>query len=133
MKQLIIAALLLIGISAKAQSVSGIDTLTNAGTKNMQTSSNYFNTSEGTWTASLTATKISGTTAGWAVLQASVDGTNFTPLRGNSTDSFALTNVAVQSKNWFISGVKPKLVRVNVIGSGTQSTQLIVYYIKNQN
>lgn len=133
MKQLIIAALCLISISATAQTITGTDTLTNAGTLNLQSPANYFNTSEGVWTASITVTKISGTTAGYAILQASVDGTNFANVYNDSRDSFALTNTATQIKNWFVNGVKPKYARVRVVGSGTQSTQVKTYYIKNQN
>lgn len=133
MRKIMLLIALCISIGANAQTSTGTDTLTNAGTLAIQTPVSYFNQSQGTWTASITATKISGTTAGYAILQTTVDGTNYTNLYGDSRDTFTLSNVATQSKNWYVSGVKPNRVRINVIGSGTQSTQIKGYYIKNQN
>ena len=120
-------------LSAKAQSTSSpaIDTVTNAATENLQSPSKYFAGSDGVWTAGVVATRISGTAAGYAILQATVDGTNWAPLRGTSADSVVITNTASQFKNWYISGYKPKDVRIQVVGSGTQSLQVKGYFIKN--
>lgn len=133
MKQLIMllfACVVSCGLHAQT---TAKDTVTNAGTVNISTPANYFNVSEGTWSAGIVVTKLTGTTAGTAILQASIDGTNFTNLYGDSRDSFTLANTATQVKHWFVAGVKPKTVRVRVVGTGTQSTAVQVFYIKNQN
>lgn len=135
MKKLLVIAISLFSYSAMAQSTSSpaIDTLTDAETPVLaQPNASYFKASDGTWSVGVVATKISGTTAGYAILQASIDGTNYAPITGTSADSVALANVAgAQIKNWFMTGKKPAKVRVQFVGSGTQSTQIKAFFIKN--
>lgn len=134
MKQIVtLIALVLIGFATKAQTTStpAIDTLTNAATENLLSPTNYFGQQDGTFAVGFVATKISGTTAGNAILQTTIDGTNWTNLYGTSADTFALTNTAgAQVKHWYVTGVKPNRVRVSVVGSGTQSTQIKAFFIK---
>lgn len=135
MKKVLFAAIMLCSAGAFAQSTSSpaIDTLTDAETPVLaQPNASYFKASDGTWSVGVVATKISGTTAGYAILQGSIDGTNYSPLTGTSADSVALADVAgPQIKNWFITGTKPAKVRVQFVGSGTQSTQIKAFFIKN--
>jgi hypothetical protein len=101
----------------------------------------YFGGQDGAFTAAITATKISGTVNGYAILQHTVDGTNYTNLEcpctygGTSTatqDSIALSNTAgAYPIIWNCNGVKPSKVRVRVIApSSTQAVQVKGYYIK---
>lgn len=135
MKKLIFGALMLLSVSTFAQSASSpaIDTVTDAETVTMsQPNAAYFKASDGTFSVAIVVTKIGGTTAGSAVIEASIDGTNFKPLYGTSADTFTVANTSgAQVKNWFVTGVKPAKVRVRFIGAGTQSTQLKAYFIKN--
>lgn len=147
MKQVVtIIAVLLMGYAASAQSTStpAIDTLSTSSsvdTVHMVSPANYFKGIDGIWTASITATRISGTVNANAILQQTVDGTNWTNLEcpctyGATTttqDSVALSNVATaQPIIWNCSGVKPVKVRIRVIApSSTQAVQVKGYYIKN--
>lgn len=136
MKQIIILlAIIATSFAAQAQSAGSpaLDTLTDAGTVTIsQPNATYYNTNNsGTWSVTAQATKISGTTAGYAILQGSVDGTNFAPLTGTSADSVALTNTAgLQYKNWYISNKRVAKVQVVFVGSGTQSTQVLAKFVK---
>lgn len=135
MKQIVtMIAVLLMGYAASAQSTSSpaIDTLTDAATEYLlQPKTKYFNGKlDGCFSVGFVGTKISGTTAGYAIIQTSIDGTNYTNLYNSSADSFALTNTSgAQAKNWYINGVKPVKVRIKVVGSGTQSTQIKGYFV----
>lgn len=135
MKKLLIIASMLISCSAMAQSTSvpAIDTMDNAETITLaQPSATYFSGNDGIFSVGIIATKISGTTAANIVIDASVDGTNYKPLYGTSSDTFALANTSgAQVKNWFVNGVKPNKVRIRFIGAGTQSTQVKAFFIKN--
>ena len=70
-------------------------------------------------------TKISGTGAGTAQLQISLDGTNFV----NSGSAFTITNVASQSTTFSISSPVPVYAQVLFTGSGTESVQVRIYYV----
>lgn len=132
MRKLIAIALLAFSINVQAQTTStpAIDTLADAATVNLVSPANYF-PGDGIFSVGVVATKIDGTTAGYAILQASIDGTNYKPLTGTSADSFALANTAgAQVKNWFLNGVKPNKIRISIVGSGTQNTQVKGYFIK---
>lgn len=135
MKKLILGAFMLFSISTYAQSTSvpAIDTITDAETVTIaQPNASYFKASDGIFSVGVVITKISGTTAGSAVIEASIDGTNYKGLYGTAADTFAVANTSgAQVKNWFISGVKPAKIRVRFIGSGTQSTQIKGFFIKN--
>lgn len=128
-------AIVCMGYAASAQSSGSpaLDTLDNAATVNiLQPNATYYNDNgSGIWSVSAQATKISGTTAGYAILQGSIDGTNFAPLTGTSADSVALTNTSgLQFKNWYISNKRVAKVRVQFVGSGTQSTQVAAKFVK---
>lgn len=69
--------------------------------------------------------KISGTGAGTAQLQISLDGTNFV----NSGSAFTITNVAAQSASFTISTPVPVYAQLLFTGSGTESVQVRIYYV----
>lgn len=136
MKQIFtLIAVLLMGYAASAQSTStpAIDTVADAATVVLgQPSTTYFSGTNGTFAVGFVATKIDGTTAGSAIIQTSIDGTNWSNLYGTSADSFTVANTAsAQHHVWYVSGVKAKNVRIQFVGSGTQNTQIKGYFIKN--
>lgn len=135
MKKVFLLAALAFGMNASAQTAIPTDTAVNAETNNYTVPTNYLNGGDGVYTASIVATKITGTAAAVAYLQGSVDGTNFkniTSPYGNYADSFIVTDVAgAQVKNWYLKGNKMKSMRVQVVTTGTQTTQLKAYFIKN--
>lgn len=69
-------------------------------------------------------TKISGTGAGSAQLQISLDNVNYV----NSGSAFTITNVASQSTTFSVAAPVPQFVRILFTGSGTESVQVRVYY-----
>lgn len=69
-------------------------------------------------------TKISGTGAGTAQLQVSLDGTNFT----NSGSAFTITNVATQNAVFNVVAPVPEYCRILFTGSGTESVQVRIWY-----
>lgn len=81
-------------------------------------------------TVSLVVTKISGTVAGTAVLQGSVDGTNYQTLTyvyaqpGDTQNSVTNTNVASQSWSWPVGASTYLYYRVSVTGSGTMAARV---------
>lgn len=93
---------------------------------------------KGTVTVQLNITRISGTAAGTAILQGSLDGTNYVTLHyatggattGVQNDSFTLTNVASQSVSWVINPSAYTYYRVSVTGSGTTLLRLASTAIK---
>lgn len=70
-------------------------------------------------------TKISGTGAGTAQLQVSLDGTNYT----NSGSAYTITNVASQFPQFTITAPVPVYARILFTGSGTESVQTQTYYV----
>lgn len=137
MKKLILGALMLFSISTFAQTVStpAIDTATNAETIYLAAPTSYFKSIDGVWTAGIVATKISGTTAATAYLEVSADGTNYVQLNsryGNYADSLLIGNVAgAQAKVWLLHGSKVAKARIKIVSTGTHTTQVKGYYIKN--
>lgn len=132
---------MLFGYSASAQSLSSpsIDTLTDAGSVTLATPvTNWLTGNDGKFTASATLTRISGTAAGYVILQGSADGTNYVNIEcpvsfgGNTTtqDSAAITNTASAQPFIWTCDKKLNKVRIVVAGSGTQSTQVKGYFIK---
>jgi len=79
-------------------------------------------------TISAVFTKISGTVAGTASLEASVDGTNWFTINRSNTDTgvgtFTLTDVAGQTKSWTLSSPTVRYVRLKTVGSGTLSVRV---------
>ncbi len=99
------------------------DTLTDAGTVNMVLESSF----TGTYTLAVyfTATNVSGTTAGTAKLQQSIDGTDYADITGLSD----LTITDGANTVWSLNATPTVKYRVNVVGSGTQSSTLNGSYI----
>lgn len=78
-----------------------------------------------------TALEISGTTAGTATLEASIDGTTWYPYYDSrdSTYSFTLTDVATaQNYRWLVFTGGDEYYRVKVVGSGTVSVKISAKY-----
>lgn len=121
---------------AQTTSVRPIDTLGASATDSMVSPANYFKATEGVYTVSLVATKISGTPSATAKLMQSTDGVNYTYVLspyGNYVDSFNIGNVAgAQVKNWNLKGLRTKSILVQTTSAaGTQSTQLKTLFLKN--
>lgn len=72
--------------------------------------------------------KISGTGAGTAQLQVSLDGTNYV----NSGSAFTITNVTTQATVFTVPAPVFEYVRVLFTGSGTESVQVRMYYRKTR-
>ena len=68
-----------------------------------------------------TFTKISGTVAGTAALQGSVDGVSYTTIGS----AFTLTDVASQSTSFVVAPSSYQYYRLLITPSGTQSTKVI--------
>lgn len=134
MKQIFsLIAVLLMGYAATAQSSSSpaLDTVADAGTVVLsQPSTSYFSGTDGTFTVGFSFKKITGTPAGYAVIQTKVSGNVWVPLTKSSADSFLITNVDSNQHVWFVTGKKTNSIRVNVVGSGTQSTSVKADFIK---
>ncbi len=143
MKKLLILtiAFMLSGVAANAQtytmkSVYGnsTDSVTNAGNNYLKTTAV---SGEGAITVQLVVTKLSGTAAGTAVIQGSLDGTNWVNINyatggqtGAMNDTFALTDVTSQTYAWFLPASPYIYYRVYVVGSGTQLIRLAATLIK---
>jgi hypothetical protein len=99
------------------------DTLTDAGTVNMAIGAKF----TGTYTLSVSfkATNSTGTTAGTAKLQQSVNGTDYDDIAG-LTD-LTVTNGAVAV--WSLTATPAVKYRINIVGTGTQSTLVDGSYI----
>lgn len=142
MKKLFFAlAFLLVGVSAQAQSYTLLsvwgattDSVTNTETTVMSKQI----PGTGVVTVQLNITKISGTAAGAAILQGSLDGSKWVTLHyatggattGVQNDSFTLTNVTDQSVTWVINPSAYVYYRVSVTGSGTNLMRLAATAIK---
>ncbi len=135
MKKLLMVALLCVIASVtKAQSVvvglysnpaSGIqllDTVTNTGVVTM--TSKQVGGPAYVTTVSQTFTKLTGTVAGTAVLQGSINGVDF---ESASSTSYTVTDVASQSTSWTLTGKPYLYFRVQTTGSGTST-----YTVKGQ-
>lgn len=69
-------------------------------------------------------TKIGGTIAGYAVIQASCDGTNYNDL---NTDSLKPTDVTTNTKIWVIAYNPHLHYRIKYVGVGTMSAKIYGY------
>ena len=121
------AAVVLITISAKAQSVVTMplaagDTITNTGT-----ASKVFTASAGYSgvIVQVNLTKLSGTGAGTVQMQGSLDNVTYT----NIGSAFTITNVTTQAAYFSISGPLPYYIKVLSTGSGTESVKQTVKYV----
>jgi hypothetical protein len=114
---LLIAALAFIAPQANAQSsvlVSSTDTLTNADTVYIS-----LPTATGGYYAvgiQAVVSKVSGTVAGTAIIQGSLDGTNYVDI---GTDTLTFTNVTTNTKVWAITPSVYQYHRVKFLSSGT--------------
>jgi len=96
------------------------DTLTNTGTTFL--SSQRIVKEDATTTAvQINFTKLSGTAAGTATLQGSLDNVTFATI---DTTTFTVANVTTQSKVWTMVGSPVIYYRVSVVGSGIQSVRM---------
>ncbi len=75
-------------------------------------------------TVTATFTKLTGTVAGTAVLQGSLNGVDFTAASGTS---YTVTDLATQTTSWILTGKPFQYYRVQVTGSGTST-----YTVKGQ-
>lgn len=112
------------------------DTLTNAGTVNFTSPANALVGMGNEYTIQFTNATISGTTTFKAILQGTIDGTNYTNLHGKAgtngimCDTLQVTANAPASfifnahPNAYSNAGKVKRVRIKVVGAGTQSTLL---------
>lgn len=71
-----------------------------------------------------TATKISGTVAGTAILYGSLDGINFNVLE---LDTFTNANVTTNTHIWVVTNPIYKRYKVVVTGSGTMAARIYGY------
>lgn len=98
-----------------------LDTVANTSTKYLTVPvalNSFYKATE----VALTYTKISGTVAGTATLEYSLDGTNYYSLARDSV--YTATDVTGQTFGWSIKDVAVKYIRVKVTGAGTMSAQV---------
>lgn len=136
MRKLILIALIgIVSMSVNAQvstvqslysnAASGVkltDTVTNTGTVTM--SSAIVKGAPNQTTVTATFTKLTGTVAGTATLQGSLNATDWVSA---SATSYTVTDLATQSTSWPLTGKNYLYYRVNVVGSGTST-----YTVKGQ-
>jgi len=120
MKKLIflLVACVSFALTSQAQSTA---TMTGSGDSIVNTGTKYLTADlSGNVTAAsiqVIFTKTSGTAAGKATIEYSIDGTNYFRI---NTDSLNVTNTTTQSKLWVVSlPASYKYVRIKVVGSGT--------------
>lgn len=120
MKKLIFLLFAMVAI-VSATSAQTATTMTGSGDSIVNTGTKYLTADiSGNVTASsiqVTFTKTSGTAAGMATIEYSIDGSNYHRI---NLDSFIVTNTTTQYKLWTISLPNSyKYVRIKVVGSGT--------------
>lgn len=117
MAVLLIAVFAFIAPSAQAQSsvlISSTDTLSNTDTAYIS-----LPTATGGYYAvgiQAVVSKVSGTVAGTAIIQGSLDGVNYVDI---GTDTLTFTNVTTNTKVWAITPSVYQYHRVKFISSGT--------------
>lgn len=130
MKKILFLLLLVTTYTARAQRstlmplIAG-DTVVNAATVNKSF------TSTGGYSAvgvQAVINKVSGTVAGTATFQGSLDGTNWETIGS----AFTLTNVATQAKAFTQSASPYTSYRVTFVGTGTMSAQVRLYYVQKK-
>lgn len=109
-------------LSAPASGTQALDTITNAGTVTM--TSAIVKSAPNQTTITATFTKLTGTVAGTATLQGSLNNVDFTSA---SSTSYTVTDLAAQTTSWPLTGKNYLYYRVNVVGSGTST-----YTVKGQ-
>jgi hypothetical protein len=129
MKKLLLLICLTVGItSAQAQSPA-VQTMAHSGDTVTNTETEYLTaTLTGNYTSvtfQYVASKLSGTVAGTAILQASLDGTNYIDL-----DTITNTNVTTNTDFFtFSTNNKYKYYRINCTGSGTMAARVYCYVL----
>lgn len=129
MKKLFSLLLLGFGLFIASQTVeaqvvtmdNSTDTVTNAGTVNLDATIKAYNP---VVSFQVVATKISGTVAGTAILQASIDGTNYVSI---GEDTLTLSNTTTNTHLWVIEPSPYLYYRIKVTGSGTMSARTSGY------
>jgi hypothetical protein len=131
---MLMLAVVAIAVSAQRGRVItlDVDTITDAGTTSVVLPAF---TGDDMVTIQAVYTQLTGTAAGTATLEGSVDGTNYVALtdyagfiKGYPNDSLTITNGATTS--WVVQGNGFYKYRVKNVGSGTQSTEVDVSYIR---
>ena len=102
--------------------------VTNAGTATLTTGALPGNT--GDVTLQYILTKVSGTVAGTAKPQGSLDGTNWLDIPSQS--AFTNTDVATQSTIWYLRNTKCLYYRILVTGSGTMVATPTGFYVEDK-
>lgn len=129
MKKILFLALLVMGyaLSTSAQSATTMsltagDTVVNSGTadKVIKLTGGYAGIA-----ITAIATEISGTSAGTIQLWSSPDGVNYDSL----STAYTVTDVASQSKTFYVTAPVPVYIKVLQTGSGTMSSKLTVKYV----
>lgn len=129
MKKLILTmAVAIFGVSnMNAQLVmTGSDTIVDAGVVSVSQTLNVHHVMT---SFQAVVTKVSGTVAGTVILEASLDGTNFVAV---STDTLNLTNVATNTKLWYVADAPFKYYRLKGTGSGTMAAILTGYCVASK-
>lgn len=132
MKKLILIAIsaLAIGLFSAQDSRSqgiplvGTDTVVNTSVVNLTIKTT---TSANNMSLMLVTTKLTGTVAGTAILQASNDGTNWLTINTAGADTATITNVAAFAYFWNEAPNRYLHYRLNITGSGT-STYIVRAY-----
>lgn len=133
---ILVSVLFTVTTPAKAQSSvvtsmlsnygNALDTVTNTATNYV-----YVHLTTTGWTnvsVQPVITKLSGTGAGTYYLQASLDGTNYRSIIG---DSVTATNITTNTFIWKEATTAYKYYRVGYTGSGTMSSTLKGYFFTN--
>jgi len=112
---------------AKAQQATTIplavgDTVANSGTANkvIKLTAGYAGIA-----VTAIATELSGTSGGTIAVYGSPDGTNYDIIGS----AYTVTDVALQSKTFYITAPVPVYVKVLQTGTGTMSSKLTVKYV----
>lgn len=121
-----LAGIFLVSYNAQAQArlTPLIDTMTNAETVTVSTA--LLNGNFESIGFQAVVTKISGTVAGYVVLQATIDGTNWATI---SSDTLTLANQTTNSKIWIVSTAPYNRYRLSCTTTGTQASSIKGYYI----
>lgn len=127
MKRILLAVVIVCGLSAAAVAQSGKMTQNKVTATNADTiylTPNIVNPADHS-AFQLNVLKVSGTVAGSAVLNCSEDGTNWFAVPG--ADTLTLTN-ASNFKRWQLGAVNSKMYRIKLITSGTQVSTPTAYF-----
>jgi len=126
MKKLILLLVVLfagLGLSAQTNFTNSGDTITNSGT----VSATAEIKNAGGVSVQAVVTKISGTVAGTAVLQGSLDGTTYYTF---AADTLTLSDVSSQTLIWNVAENYYVNYKVLFTGSGTMSAKAEAFYRK---